>query len=392
MTSELEEVQAALAAHKDARHRSDNERRMEAAVEELKRLFPGVRGRIVELVSPSAKKFNLAVTVALGKHMDAVVVDSEATAFEAVAWLREHKVRPLMFIPLDTIQRKEPDDRLTAFLTSGAGRRAERYRLVRDVIRFDPEIEPAVLYATGATVIADTLDDARWMRFDRGQEAKVVTLDGTVIAKNGNMTGGASSADRDLAQAGRWDEKAVAGAKAKRDALLQEEELLRRRTGRSRGGAGDGSSLVVQVEDLTSALQTNANRVRVVQDDLARTQKRLAELEAEGGTADVNISKVQKELGVITGRMTGRGAEMTSLEAQVTSLADGVFKDFVSRLGLASIRDLETAVVAKQEAEVKARRALSDQLVKLRTKLDYTKRCVNQSCLNSIAGLHQGGA
>ena len=31
--------------------------------QDMKRLFPGVRGRFVELVTPSSKKFNLAVTV-----------------------------------------------------------------------------------------------------------------------------------------------------------------------------------------------------------------------------------------------------------------------------------------------------------------------------------------
>jgi structural maintenance of chromosome 1 len=100
--------------------------------------------------------------VALGKHMDAVVVDREATAFDAVAWLREHKLRPMTFIPLDSIARKEPADGLAGFLA--APKHAARFRLARDVIRFDPEIEAAVLYATGATVIADTLDDARYMR------------------------------------------------------------------------------------------------------------------------------------------------------------------------------------------------------------------------------------
>jgi structural maintenance of chromosome 1 len=98
--------------------------------------------------------------VALGKHMDAVIVDHEATAFEAVRWLRENKVRPLTFIPLDRVQAKEPDDRTAALVN----RDGSRLRFVRDVLKFDQELEAAVLYAAGTTVISETLDDARDLR------------------------------------------------------------------------------------------------------------------------------------------------------------------------------------------------------------------------------------
>ena len=48
-----------------------------------------------------------------------------------------------------------------------------------------------------------------------------MSLDGTVIAKNGNMTGGVSSADKEGAAAGRWDERELRAAQARRDLLLQ---------------------------------------------------------------------------------------------------------------------------------------------------------------------------
>uniref|UniRef100_A0A453RW71 SMC hinge domain-containing protein n=1 Tax=Aegilops tauschii subsp. strangulata TaxID=200361 RepID=A0A453RW71_AEGTS len=50
----------------------------------LKRLFPGVHGRMTELCRPSQKKYNLAVTVAMGKFMDAVVVEDESTGKECI--------------------------------------------------------------------------------------------------------------------------------------------------------------------------------------------------------------------------------------------------------------------------------------------------------------------
>ena len=84
--------QTALAAHRDARRRTDAEARLDSALEELKRVLPGVRGRLVELVTPASKKYGLSVSIALGKYMDAVVVDNMDTAFQAIRWLRENKV------------------------------------------------------------------------------------------------------------------------------------------------------------------------------------------------------------------------------------------------------------------------------------------------------------
>lgn len=59
----------------------------------MKRLFPGVRGRLADLIAPSQKQYKLAVAIGMGKNLDAVVVNSEATAFECISWLRENKVR-----------------------------------------------------------------------------------------------------------------------------------------------------------------------------------------------------------------------------------------------------------------------------------------------------------
>jgi structural maintenance of chromosome 1 len=47
-------------------------------------LFPGVHGRLIDLCSTTNKKYNVAVTVAMGSNMEAVVVDDEKTAMECI--------------------------------------------------------------------------------------------------------------------------------------------------------------------------------------------------------------------------------------------------------------------------------------------------------------------
>jgi chromosome segregation ATPase len=44
----------------------------------------GVRGRVVDLCQPAARKYETAVSVVLGRNIDAIVVDEEKTAIDCI--------------------------------------------------------------------------------------------------------------------------------------------------------------------------------------------------------------------------------------------------------------------------------------------------------------------
>ena len=69
------------------------DKRSSEHLENMQRLFPGVHGRVIELCKPSQKKYNAAVTIAMGKNMDAIVVDNEAAAQDCIRYLKEKKAR-----------------------------------------------------------------------------------------------------------------------------------------------------------------------------------------------------------------------------------------------------------------------------------------------------------
>ena len=63
-------------------------------------------------------------------------------------------------------------------------------RLAIDTIDFDTNLERAMSFACGNAIVTDTIAIAKNLVFNRNVDAKAVTLDGTVIHKGGNMTGG----------------------------------------------------------------------------------------------------------------------------------------------------------------------------------------------------------
>ncbi|KAF3577300.1 hypothetical protein DY000_02032702 [Brassica cretica] len=79
--AELEDQLSDLMAE---RYENERDSRLTQAVESLKRLFQGVHGRMTDLCRPNRKKYNLAVTVAMGRFMDAVVVEDENTGKDCI--------------------------------------------------------------------------------------------------------------------------------------------------------------------------------------------------------------------------------------------------------------------------------------------------------------------
>ncbi len=61
-------------------------------------------------------------------------------------------------------------------------------RLAIDCIEYDPAVERAMQHACGSSMICDTMDIARHLRFDKGQEVKgksVLVSHSTVLLMRG---------------------------------------------------------------------------------------------------------------------------------------------------------------------------------------------------------------
>lgn len=158
----LGRLSAALSSSKAEQRETERERRSAEALENLKRLIPGVHGRMIDVCKPAQRRYNAAVTIAMGKSMEAIVVEDEATAIECIKYLKAQKCAPETFVPLDTIRAKPAAERLRRL---GGSKRP-----VIDVISVSEKFERAVQYAVGDTVVCDTLSEARQLAFHSGEE------------------------------------------------------------------------------------------------------------------------------------------------------------------------------------------------------------------------------
>lgn len=169
LRQQLTELHEQLSASKMDQRQSERDRRSAEALENLTRLFPGVHGRMLDICKPTQRRFNAAVTIAMGKNMDAVVVAEEKVAIECIKYLKDKKCPPETFIPLDTIRTKPLPERMRQL---GGTKKP-----VVDVITVPEQFERAVHYAVGDTLVCDTLDEARQLCYHSGPERYKVRAD-----------------------------------------------------------------------------------------------------------------------------------------------------------------------------------------------------------------------
>jgi len=78
--------------------------------------------------------------------------------------MRNQRAGQATFIPLDTIQVKSINDKFRAF--------AKGTRLAVDVVQYEPAIQRAIHHACGNALVCDSMELARYVCYEKGQEVK----------------------------------------------------------------------------------------------------------------------------------------------------------------------------------------------------------------------------
>ncbi|KDO31305.1 hypothetical protein SPRG_03921 [Saprolegnia parasitica CBS 223.65] len=366
LKTELDKLQLQLRNVKDDWRQSQAELKKSQTFDTLQRLFPGVRGRLVDLCKPIQRKYNMAVTVATGKHMDSLVVNDYKTGQECIQYLRDNRLDSISFIPLDKIRIKPINERL----------RDLGVKLVVDVIDCDHDIQPAVLYAVSDTIVCDNIDEAREICFQRNEKVKAVTLNGMVVSKNGSMTGGRTQ--KDAARAGRWDEKETQLLKDKRDALQSELMALEKE-----------STGAVRRQTLETKLGSLRNRLRYATADIATTEAKIPKIKARMQDCKKRLAALLPEIKKVKKSIAARATDMRALEHDIHSVEDDMFKDFSESFGIENIREYEEKVVKQQQERIDRRRKLHSHMAKIQAQLQYLEGHDNRRrwdyCKASIA-------
>jgi structural maintenance of chromosome 1 len=320
LTAQLAEIMEELLEASTEQTKNDADNRLNDALEIMKQHFPGVKGKVSELCKPRAKKYNLAITIALGRNMDSVVVDSHKTAIDCVDYLKNNRAGQLTFIPLDSIKVK-PINELDRKLGGGL-------QLAIDVLDYDESILKALLYSLGNTLIADSLDEARrygYSSANKESRHKIVALDGTVIHKSGNLEGGIGKFH---AKARQWDENEINKLKQKREQIVSQLEALE-----------NAERLKDEEETLLSNVRNAESGINNIEAEIEVTNKKLSQLQETNQAIQNEITKLTPQYEELQAAAAQKAREMEKIKAQIDKEADKIFAKFSASVGVTSIRE-----------------------------------------------------
>lgn len=373
MRTELEEklqvVLKKLLEADDGKKQTEKEIRTKELISTLKRIFPGVKGRVSDLCRPKQKKYAEAVSTVLGRHFDAIVVDNEKTAKECIQHLRDQRAGQATFIPLETIQVKAFNSNL-----KGVHR---GMRPAIETVDYEEPVARAIIYACGNAVVCDDLATAKYLCYERNLDAKTVTLDGTVIHKGGLMTGGRGPQQN---SSKRWEDSEVENLHKLKDKLMGDLSNLPK--GHRRG---------TEEETLQGELVGLEQRLTYARDELKALERNL---ESKRGEFDF----VKRQLEDIRPKYTERKEILEELEQAVTetqesvsSVEDDIYRKFCKRLGYDDIREYEMQQGSLQEEASQKKLEFTTQKSRIENQLSFEKQRLQATSdrINSLQAQYQ---
>ncbi|KAK9464657.1 RecF/RecN/SMC [Lipomyces arxii] len=330
------------------RRESERELRMKETIASLKRIIPGVRGRVSDLCKPKQKKFETAMITVLGRNFDAVVVDTQRTATDCISYMREQRAGICTFIPLDSVVVKPVSTNLRGM--------HKQMRLALDTIDYDGSNERAMQYACGSTVVCDDMSVAKFVRWDKGVDAKAVTLDGSVIHKGGLMTGGRSNS----IQTKKWEDQAVKGLQRLKENLMAElSELAKRKDNLN-------AEETLSVDVIATDERLNYEREQLT--DINRTlQSRQSELRF----VEEQIAQLEPKIAAAEQTLTSISQQVLTISQRVREIEAGIFASFCDKIGVSNIQQYEKFQGKLSQAASHKRFAFTTQRTRITNQLRF---------------------
>jgi len=370
----LEGVQSELKQCKVDIQANKRERESKETIESLMRVFPGVYGRMIDLVEP-VQRYQVAMTVAMGRNMDAIVVDDSKTAVDCVEYLREQRRGVATFLPLNGIKVKTIDERLKNELAN----RTTGAKLIIDVLKYDPSILKAVLYSVGNTIVCETMKEAKSLCFSKkgARKSKVVTVQGTLIRRSGLMTGGPGGV---VQKAKRWSQQkmdaSVRTLKQKQDKYLKELAEV-----------GRNMKYIHKQEQLETEVRQVEFSLKNFDVDLQTTEDKLSSIREEKANIEKKIASCQKDLEEVLAAINQRDEATSAMLAKIHKKEDKIFADFSEAVGC-NIREYEQKRQDWQKESTEKKLQLETTLSLLNNQYEYeTER--NAKLLQDIEKLEQ---
>ena len=283
----------------------------------------GIVGTVAQLLKVP-EEYEVAIEVALGGHLQDLVVNSWSDAEKAIAFLREGEQGRATFLPLGTVRPVARLDLPTDESLVGVG---------ADLVVAEDRLAPVVEMLLGRTIVAQDLKAAR-RTFDRLKGGfQIVTLAGEVLRSSGSVTGGRGQSraqGRVLAREREWRELpdrlaaaegAVEELLAAMEQAVSSEDQARTQLASLYGRLREQEKAVIQAEgqrrDLERDVEEVQRQVTWRQGLLSQLDEEKARLGATEESLRADLDRLAAEKSVADDQVAAAQAQLDSLRGEV---------------------------------------------------------------------------
>lgn len=301
---------------------------IKSVVENLKTIFTGVHGRVIDLIQPTQKKYELAVGVLLSKYDQAVVVDNEKTAMDCLRYIKETRSCKLTFLPLsrmkstDLVFDETPENKMNTEIRKERNAiKSEliaRYSefLAKNCIIYDSSIEKVISFVFKNSLILDSDNLAKEIIYNNKYPGNVCTRLGTLYSTNGLITGGKSTTNK-------FEDSLIDGLISKRKSILNSLKVIKDR----KEAFADVEAVKMKIEDLKNKKATI--KFDKIENEILK---------------DLNTSKLEIELSNLQIELSEFENIQKRIRESKKTIEKIVFGELMNTIGISSLSEYKERV------------------------------------------------
>jgi len=223
----------------------------------------GIFGTVSEL-GKTDKMYETALAQAAGNRLSAVVVQNDEVAVKCINYLKQNKLSPVTFFPLNKLSVRESHPDSTLLSEPGVIGAAV------ELLSFDPKYKKVFQLIFGDTVVIDNLETAK--KLGVGRE-RMVTLDGDISEKSGVMKGGFRRPG-----ISQWFISGDENRLATQEEKMKEIALLKSKI---ENGLREKNGLFEEINGLKIDTQVNETKIKGLANDYSGLEKELGQIKRD---------------------------------------------------------------------------------------------------------------
>ncbi len=324
-------------------------------------------------------EYRLALDVAAGNNLTSLVVEDDEVAKKAIEYLRERRLGVATFLPINKVAPREVPESFSELLNH-----EDVLGSALDFIKFDKKYENIFSFVLGNTLVVRDLNAARRVGIGR---ARMVTLQGDLVERQGVMKGGFRQNKNNLGFSGKVNltgeerikdlqlqlvfeqqssldlEKALEAAKSKlmnleveiKTARAKSEFLTNEDLNLEREAAGlnkelsflklspeeygqQMKKLSVEKENLAKKLSNSENKLKIISAEMEKFNQKEEEKKQRVFSLQEEMQNVQNNLNTLTNKRNDLRIDLAKVQTKQESLNEEVKSEMNEAISLITER------------------------------------------------------